>query len=256
MSKFVMFLVHLFLAVVRLFWMIVIAVVLMIVGSIWSDFVFGIGLAFAITNVIVAFLAAIRMQRMVNYRSDDNPEFNEMMDKLRADPKTFMAEIVEAQEANKDLHGEDLLNLSDDDLFEVISLQNVDIAGDAEDEEGELKQFTGARRTVYILEQYDAEVQNGGLCQFFVNSPRAVAPYVSKALEDVGAKEHLELFEEFISSNNIDVSDLESFRIFSIRGFKRQAKRYDFDAFDDQYYELPALQDKVVEFIKSHINEF
>lgn len=256
MSKFVMFIVHLFLALVRLFWMIVISVVLMIVGDLWSDFIFSIGLALAITNVIVAILAAIRMQRMVNYRSDDDPEFNEMMDKLQTNPKAFMEEIVEGQETNKNLHGEELLNLSDDDLFEVIYLQNIDIAGEAEDEDKEIEQFTGARRTVYILDLFDAEIQNGGLCQFFVNSSRAAAPYVREALQEVGANEHLQLFEAFITSNNIDVSNLESFRVFSIRGFKKQTKRYDFDAFDDQYYELPALQDKVVEFIKSHINEF
>lgn len=256
MSKFVMFMVHLFLALVRLFWMIVIAVVLMIVGNLWSDFVFGIGLAFAITNVIVAFLAAIRMQRMVNYRSDDDPEFNEMMDKLQTNPKAFLAETMEKQEMNKNLHAEELLKLSDEDLFETIFLQNLDIAEQAEDGEKEIEQFTGARRTVFALSLFDSEVQNGGLCQFFVNSSRGAAPYVSEALEAVGAMKHRDLFDTFITSNQIDLTDLSSFIIFSARGFKRQTQRYDFDSFDEKYYELPALQDYVIAYIRNNINEF
>ncbi|MBQ8768135.1 MAG: DUF4375 domain-containing protein [Oscillospiraceae bacterium] len=236
--------------------LIVVSVILIIVGAIWSDICLYIGLAALATNLIFVFASAIRQHRQINYRDKDNPEFNELMEKLTADPEAFLSEIVGAEENNMLLHGEDLLVLSDDDLFETIYMQNMDIAGEAEDEDKEIEQFTGARRTVYILGLYDAEIQNGGLCQFFVNSSRAVAPYVREALQEVDAKEHLQLFEAFITSNGIDVSNLESFKVFSIRGFKKQTKRYDFDAFDDQYYELPALQDKVVEFIKSHINEF
>ena len=256
MSKISMFLANLFLSTVRLLGLIILSVVMMIAGAIWSDMIFNIGLAIAITNVIVVFLYAIHLQRVANYRPDDDPAFNEMMDKLRADPMAFMAEVVGAQEVNKNLHGEDLLALSDDDLFETIYLQNLDIAGEAEDEEKEIAQFSGARRTVYILGLFDAEIQNGGLCQFFVNSSRVVAPYVGEALKDVGADEHQNLFDTFVTANNIDVSDLESFKIFSIRGFKKQSKRFDFDSFDDQYYKLPALQENVVEYIKKHINEF
>ena len=154
------------------------------------------------------------------------------------------------------MKGEELLTLSDDDLFETVTFQNLDIVGEAEDEDEELELLTGARKTVYILESFDSEIQNGGLCQFFVNSSRVVAPYVFEALKSVGADEHLNLFEEFITANNIDISNLESFKVSSVRGFKKQSKRFDFDAFDDKYYDLPELQEKVVAYIKNNINEF
>ncbi len=256
MNKFSAFLTNLFIAAFRHIGSIVISIVLIIVGAIWSNVCFYIGLFLMISNIVVAFVGAISMQKVMNYRSDDDPEFNEMMEKLTADPKSFLSEVMKTQEENKLLHGEDLLTLSDDDLYETIYFQNLDIAEAAEDEDKESAQFTGARKTVYVLGLFDSEIQNGGLCQFFVNSSRSVAPYVIESLRCVGADEHLILFDDFITTNNIDVSDLESFRVFSKRGYIKQTKRFDFDSFDDKYFELPALQEKVVTYIKNNINEF
>lgn len=256
MNKLTAFLTNLFIAAFQHIGSIVISIILIIVGLLWSDICLYIGLFLIISNIIVALVNAIRMQKTMYYRSDDDPEFNEMMERLSADPKSFLSEVIENQEKNKLLHGEELLTLSDDDLFETVYFQNLDIAANGEDEDKELEQFTGARRTVYILGLYDEEIQNGGLCQFFVNSSRTVAPYVSDSLSLVSATEHRDLFEDFITTNSIDVSNLESFKVFSKRGYIKQTKRFDFDAFDDKYYELPPLEEKVIAYIKNHINEF
>jgi len=256
MNKVSAFFTNLFLAAFRHIGSIVISILLLIIGAIWSKTCLYIGLFLLLSNVIVAVVSAIRMQRIMNYRSDDDPEFNEMMDRLTADPKAFLSEMIETQEKNKNLHGEELLALSDDDLFETVYFQNLEIAEAAEDEDKELEQFQGARKIVYILGLYDAEVQNGGLCQFFVNSSRSVAPYIIEALTAVGAQKHCDLFQEFITANNIDTSHLDSFKVFSKRGYIKQTKRFDFDAFDEKYYELPPLQEKVVEYIKANINNF
>lgn len=256
MNKFSAFFANLFLAAFRHIGSIIISVILLIIGAISSKTCLYIGLFLLLSNVIVAVVSAIRMQSMMNYRSDDDSEFNEMMDRLWADPKAFVGEMIDTQEKNKNLHGTELLELSDDDLFETVYFQNIEIAEASEDPDKELEQFQGARRIVYILGLYDAEVQNGGLCQFFVNSSRNVAPYIIEALASVDAKEHLELFQEFVTANNIDTSNLDSFKVFSKRGYIRQTKRFDFDAFDEKYYELPGLQEKIVEYIKANISEF
>ena len=117
MNKFSVFLTNFFLTAFRHIGSIVISIILIVVGAIWSKVCFYIGLFLIISNIIVAFVGAIRMQNIMNYRSDDDPEFNEMIEKLTADPKSFLSEIMETQEENKQLHGEDLLTLSDDDLF-------------------------------------------------------------------------------------------------------------------------------------------
>ena len=65
--------------------------------------------------------------------------------------------------SKKYLHGEDLLQLSDDKLFETVYLQTLDLVDSFADEESALAQISPAQRTVYILSIYDMEIKNGGL---------------------------------------------------------------------------------------------
>jgi len=241
---------------IRYCWMFVISLILTIIGSFGTPVCLYIGFALLALYLLICFGWSIYMQRSVKRFSDD-PEFVEMMSRITSDPNAFLSDSMEKFDEKKQLHGQDLLKLSDDDLFEVVYFQNLDIADGAEDEEHELEQFSGARRTVYILSMFDMEIQNGGLCQFFVNSSSSVAPYVCDALNAVGAHEHRELFENFIAKNNIDVSNLESFKKgTSVRAYIKQTKRFDYETFDDKYSELPVLQHKIVAYIKDNINEF
>ncbi len=256
MKKTAVFWTNVFIAAYSRIWAIFISIVLMIVGAIWFKICFYIGLSLLVLTVVGVLLHAFYMQRLMYRVSDDNPDFNAIMEKLSSDPQAFLAAAIEKQEENRNLHGRELLTLSDDDLFEAVYFQIIAIAEEAEDEDAELAQFAGARRTVYILSLLDAEIQNGGLCQFFVNSSRMVAPYVSQALAQVGADAHRQLFDGFVAQNNIDVSDLSSFECSSARGYQKQTKRFDFESFDNAYYELPPLQAFVVTYIKNNIDEF
>lgn len=156
----------------------------------------------------------------------------------------------------KHLHGDKLLKLTDDELFEAVYFQNLDLVESFEDEETALRQISPERRVVYILSLFDMEIQNGGLCQFFVNSTRSLAPYVDECLKTVGAEEHRQLFAEFVSKNQIDLSNLDSFKISDVDEYAAQTERYDFDTFDNAYYDLTALQDFIVAYIKVNISEF
>lgn len=218
---------------------VILSIALTVVG-IWVPVCLYIGLALLASNILVAVFGGVRMYRLTGNIGDLEGMFDGM----------------KQVEENLQLHGEDLLTLSDEDLFETVSAQNEELTEDAEDAAEAFKMLTGARRTVYVLWEFDLEVQNGGLCQFFVNSSRAVAPFVNEALQTVGAEEHRALLMEFVTENGIDLSNLESFKVFSTRGYGRQTRRYDFDVFDDKYYELPALQDMVTAYIKAHISEF
>ena len=226
------------------FWLLLIPVViLVVVGLIWSDICTYVGLGILGLYLFLCLLHAALMGRFAKLM--DSPEFQTELERIEAE-----------EDDHAQLHGEDLLVLSNEELFEAVYAQNMAICEEAGETEDETALFTGARRTVFVLNIFDAEVQNGGLCQFFVNSSRIAAPYVSKALAAVGAEEHRKLFDTFIETNHIDVRDLDSFRIFGIRGFKRQHKRYDFDAFDDRYYELDPLEDPVANYIRANITEF
>lgn len=156
----------------------------------------------------------------------------------------------------KNVHGENLLQLSDEQIFEAVYFYNLDLVESYPDEVTALLQISSERRITFILSIFDMELQNGGLCQFFVNSSRSLAPYVDECLKAVGAEKHRKLFAEFIINNQIDLKNLNSFRISAIEEYAAKTEHYDFDAFDNSYYELSPLQDFIVAYIKANISEF
>lgn len=151
---------------------------------------------------------------------------------------------------------EDLVNLTDDQLFEKIYFENLDFVELFDNEETALFQMSSEQRVVYILSVFDMEIMNGGLCQFFVNSSRLLAPFVDECLETVKADEYRNLFSAFVENNNLDLYDLESFEIMEAEDFSAQAHRCDFDAFNNTYCEFTPLQEYITAYIKNNISEF
>lgn len=107
----------------------------------------------------------------------------------------------------------------------------------------DISKLNEVQLTAVTIKNFDSEVQNGGLCQFFVNSSSEFAPYVSSSLININAMKTAKLFDNFILKNCIDLNDLESFKIKSPDKFDEQCKRYPFDDFDDNYYELYENED-------------
>lgn len=91
------------------------------------------------------------------------------------------------------------------------------------------------------------------MCQFFVNSSSECAPYISKALEAVGAFAIKDLFNKFISENNIDINDLSSFKISSVDEYEVQTKRYNFDSFDNKFYQDENLHQQIIDYSRKNI---
>lgn len=142
-----------------------------------------------------------------------------------------------------------LLSLSDEELFSAVECVCEDAVYDINDSD-----IPEEQKFIYSLNRFEAEVNNGGLCQFFVNSSSECAPYVSRALETVGAVEIKNLFDSFVSENGIDVKDLSSFKISSVSEYEAQTKRYDFDSFDNRFYEED-LHGKVIDYSRRNIEK-
>ena len=112
--------------------------------------------------------------------------------------------------------------------------------------------------TVAALITFDAEMMNGGLCQFFVNDYSGYARYVSDALEEVGAVEMQKHYSSFVSLNEIDVSQMDSFRINSIQEYAKQFERYPYEEFDNTFseiYQKENLADLLLSFVRLHEEE-
>ena len=170
------------------------------------------------------------------------------------DEKTFdvaqlhqwMIENRHRQEKYLTMENSKLGELPENELLQAVQFRaehRVDACGleDAEQLAGFL-QLPASQQIVYVLYQFENEMQNGGLCQFFVNSSRMVAPYVSQSLNAVGAEEHQQLFDDFISEHEIDLDDLSSFVSEDEEAFEAQYDRYPFEEFDEAFCALESLE--------------
>ncbi len=144
-----------------------------------------------------------------------------------------------------DISTEELLALPDEELCETI-FWRLDGGQEADPH----------RELFRILYEFDMEIQNGGLCQFFINSLPEVPPSIGKALEAVGAEQHKALYEGFARQNGIDLSDLSSFALEDVEDYGDQFDRYPFDDFDDAYMALTPLFKLLAQYVRLHMEAF
>ncbi len=162
---------------------------------------------------------------------------------------TFIFDMKEQSYNN--MSAEELAALSDSKLCEVLWFR-IDYKVETEG----LEVLNDYEKVLYTVEYFDMEYLNGGLCQFFVNSSRMVAPFVSESLKVIGAEKHADMYDDFISKNGIDPGDLSAFDTDSIDKYIELSKKYPFDEFDDAFIKLGLLRPYLEEFVRENINEF
>lgn len=112
--------------------------------------------------------------------------------------------------------------------------------------------------TVAALITFDAEMMNGGLCQFFVSDYSGYAQYVSDALEEVGAAEMQKHYSSFVSQNEINVTQMDSFRIGSVQDYVKQYERFPYEEFDNTFSEIYGkenLGDLLLSYVRLYEDE-
>lgn len=173
----------------------------------------------------------------------------------------FIRKVINALASTRKMakmSSEELLSLNDEELYNTVTIRLAyDTRWKKSDNYAEF--HDGAKRVFYVISQYDEEVNNGGLCQYFVNSSRLAAPYLLKSLNELGVSEHAKLLSDFLTTNNIDVNDLSSFIIKDLSEFQEQNKKYPFDNFDETFYELykkEPLYNCLIAYVRQHIEQF
>jgi len=151
---------------------------------------------------------------------------------------------------------EELSQLSDEELICAVWARTENTVRSKKDMLEGFYSLNEEQRIFYAVNYLEMEVNNGGLCQFFVNSSRIVAPVVGEYMGIIGAKEHQKLYEEFIKTHQIDTNDLSSFDCETVEVFQEQHERYPFDEYDDAFYVLEPLQTHLVAYVKKHIEKF
>ena len=151
---------------------------------------------------------------------------------------------------------EELNALPDDALFDALTARTEAMLIKAGGFIDGVDSLSNAEKVFYIASYYEMEVNNGGLCQFFVNSSRMLAPMLLDCLREIGADEHAKLFETFVADNGIDLNELSSFAVDSYEEYEKRCESYPFDDFDDKFYELDAITDLLTSYAREHISEF
>lgn len=150
----------------------------------------------------------------------------------------------------------ELSKLSDDEIFNAVWTRTENIVSSKDDLLEGFNSLNEEQRIFYAINYLEMEVNNGGICQFFVNSSRIVAPVVSDYMGIIGASEHKKLYDTFIKKYQINTYDLSSFDCETVEVFQSQYERYPFDEYDNAFYELEPLQNHLISFVKKHIEKF
>jgi len=170
--------------------------------------------------------------------------FNKML-------KQSIREEQEKDERYSKMISEEIKNLPDNELCDAV-IRRIFCKADEYDEYEILAELTDTEFTVYVISIFNMEFENGGLCQFFENSSKSVAPYISKRLEIIGANDHKELYNSFVIKYDFDLNNLSEFETDDIDEFVDFYEKYDFEEFDNAFSKLPPLMDYLNKYILSN----
>lgn len=179
-------------------------------------------------------------------------EYRKMIKALDAS----ITEHIEKEELYVSLPKSSLTELADEELIFAVTARADSVIYKYSEFNDGLKDLNDEQRLVYALNSLEMEVNNGGICQFFVNSSRAFAPMISEYMEIVGAEDHRSLYDGFVSKYEIDLDDLSSFDSDTSEEFIEQYERYPFDEYDDAFYQLKPLETYLIPYIKANIDKF
>jgi hypothetical protein len=175
---------------------------------------------------------------------------------LRKNLAKELEEIREREARYPVMTTDELAALDDEELFEAVNVRTENKVDSFEELTEGFHSLNASQKVFYALNWLEMEVNNGGLCQFFVNSSRVAAPFVSEYMGVVGADAHKKLFDEFIKKSNINVTELSFFDIEKIEEFEEKAESYPFDDYDEAYYEMEPLQTYLQKYIREHVADF
>ncbi len=169
---------------------------------------------------------------------------------------THWEEQSKKQRSNQELPPEELIALPDGELYAAVWNRTDEKVEQAVTDREGVAALPRAAQAFCVAYYYEMEMENGGLCQYFVNSSRELAPLLPAALDEIGAADHKTLFDAFVRDNGIDVNDLSSFISDDVEGYLAQTERYPFDDFDNAFYALKPIQEYLIPYIRAHIPEF
>lgn len=150
---------------------------------------------------------------------------------------------------------DELSMLSDDELYEAVDLRVDSKLLDSENVLDVCASLNETQKAFAYVQNYDSDMVIS-IAFFFKGMNKVLAPYISGALETIGAYDHKRLFDNFVRENGINLYDLSEFAVEGERQEKKLKKRYPIDKFDEDFRQLKDLDEYLLEFVKQNIKEF
>lgn len=175
---------------------------------------------------------------------------------LKKEMDKYLAENNERQARYLAMSAADMELLSGDELFDAVLCRTEHIVDGFDAWEEGVNSLNSSQKLFYCVNWLETEVNNGGLCQFFVNSSRMAAPLVSAYMGMIGAEEHQKLYDDFVNRNGINLNDLSFFTIYKAKDFEKKYKAYPFDEYDNAFYEMEPLETYLKKYIREHLEDF
>ncbi len=166
-------------------------------------------------------------------------------------------DISEQNDMYKEEDIEELVKLDDHDLYEAIGarlLSKIDVDKNYEISFSSLNEY---EQTFWVVYDFDAEVLNGGLCQYFGNSQGRDFNRIVDDLNKIGADDYASLYSDFIKENKIDA---EEFKNGWKEDWETSYNKYPYESFDDAfgklYMEEKALDSYLAEYVRENSEYF
>ncbi|MGN0531821.1 MAG: DUF4375 domain-containing protein [Eubacterium sp.] len=144
--------------------------------------------------------------------------------------KGAIKEAMDMERKHIEMDNQDVMELDDREFYDAIYQRLDSKVEEADDNVGILNK---KQLAYYLVYEFDAEMQNGGLCQYLCNSSGRNATQIIRALRELSFDRTARLLREFVIENDIDLNmfkgDID---------YDQLLNQYDFDAFDDSYMEL------------------
>lgn len=174
---------------------------------------------------------------------------------LMSEIKNMKEMTPEERERILSMSTEELSNLSDEDLLEAIDLRVDSKLLDSENVLDVFASLNEIQKAFAYVQSYDGDMVIS-IAYFFKGMNKVLAPYMSRALETLGAYDHKRLFDNFVRENGINLYDLSEFAVDGERQEKKLRKRYPIEQYDEEFSQLKNLDEYLVEYIRMNIKEF
>ena len=164
--------------------------------------------------------------------------------------------LKEEREKYYNMKTEELLALPDEELLGAMWMRMVRFSESFDSERRALDNMDEEQKNFYTAYYYMLQMNAGGLCQYFANSSRESALFLSDALEHVGADEHRVLFESFLHHNKVATAAMFSFAVVDSEEYRKMEKDYPFEEFNSTFYAIEPLTEPLAAYVRENIGAF